>query len=545
MRRCSTNPRRPVAASELAAIADADARENWSLMIAFRDRLVANRTLEAGYLDLVRRGVGATPPLFINQLVHVILRNVLDGCEDVFVLRAAELFFRPQRLTVHDGSLIAADEETITGMHAEPVSPLVAMLGLPAAGEIDVVNDDNAESYWQRSDLFDMALDLTAGRRGLAALGEVIERWITHLLAVEVEVEPLKAATDVDLTWYVGLDAEATGIGDALWNGEELDRAARERIIGLYRLTVPRRRRSLGQGQGRAHLSDIGDDAGADIAHETAKSRDRAADRAARGGVVSVPAHARIAVGVVVERRKAKSAWIDFTWTPVTVLAGVPDAAPWTMLSEDGEGATFYAGAAEIALYRTETTNYRDNLATGGPGLWVALRPTGVEPPYEIFAVTADPAEGEAWTEVGRRCRGRRADAGRGARGDRRLRRRAPCRAAVLQAQARPRRSGGAGAPRAGGEGSARMSEPENFIARWSRRKRAAAERADENTPETPSANTSDGDENVRRAQTARDDPSQRRPPSCRSISPSCRRSNRSPPRATSAPSSHPAYRQS
>jgi Family of unknown function (DUF6352) len=232
-----TNPRRPVAASELAAIADADARENWSLMIAFRDRLAANRTLEAAYLGLVRGGVGATPPLFINQLVHVILRNVLDGCDDVFVLRAAELFFRPQRLTVHDGSLIAADEETITGMHTEPVTPLVAMLGLPAAGEIDVLNEDSAETYWQRSDLFDMALDLTAGRRGLVALGEVIARWITHLLSVGVVVEPLISATDIDLTWYVGLDAEATGIGDALWNGEELDRAARERIIGLYRLT--------------------------------------------------------------------------------------------------------------------------------------------------------------------------------------------------------------------------------------------------------------------------------------------------------------------
>src|SRR4029453_13984577 len=121
-----------------------------------------------------------------------------------------------------------------------------------------------------------------------------------------------------------------------------------------------RRGRGPGQGQGRAHLSDIGDDARADTAHEAAKSRGRAADRAAGGGVVSVPAHARIAVGVVVERRKARSAWIDFTWKPVTVLAGEPDAAPWTMLSDDGEGATFYAGAAEIGLYRTETTNYRE-----------------------------------------------------------------------------------------------------------------------------------------------------------------------------------------
>jgi hypothetical protein len=232
-----TNPRRPVAASEIAAIADADARENWSVMTAFRDRLVGHKTVEAAYLDLVRRGVGATPPLFMNQLVHVILRNLLDGCEDVFVLRAAELFFRAQRLTVQDGSLIAADEETVAGAHPQQVSPLVAMLGLPVAGEIDVLNDGNAETYWKRSDMFDMALDLTAGRRGLDALGKVIGQWITHLLSVEVEIEALVEATDVSLIWYVGLDAEATAIGDALWNDEEVDQAARERIIGLYRLT--------------------------------------------------------------------------------------------------------------------------------------------------------------------------------------------------------------------------------------------------------------------------------------------------------------------
>jgi hypothetical protein len=231
------NPRRPVAAREIVAIADADARENWALMVGFRDHLIGHKTVEAAYLHFVRRGVGETPPLFINQLVHVILRNVLDGCEDVFVLRAAEMFFRPQRLTVHEGSLIAADEETIAGASPQPVSPLVAMLGLQAAGEVDVLNDDNAESYWERSDLFNMALDLTAGRRGLSALGEVIGRWVTHLLALDVEVEPLLEATDVDLIWYVGLDAAATAIGDALWNEEELEQAARERIVGLYRLT--------------------------------------------------------------------------------------------------------------------------------------------------------------------------------------------------------------------------------------------------------------------------------------------------------------------
>lgn len=117
--------------------------------------------------------------------------------------------------------------------------------------------------------------------------------------------------------------------------------------------------------------------------------------------MTTTPALATIAVGVVVERARAASPWIDFVWKPLAVLAGRPEAAPWTQLSAEGETATFYAGPAEIALYRTETAYYRDNLATGAPRLWVALRATGVEPPYEVFAVTADPAEGEALTEAG------------------------------------------------------------------------------------------------------------------------------------------------
>ena len=109
----------------------------------------------------------------------------------------------------------------------------------------------------------------------------------------------------------------------------------------------------------------------------------------------------RIPVGVVAERRKATSPWIDFVWRPAAVLVGEPEAKPWSLLGETKDTATFYAGPAHIELYRTETANYRDNLATGAPSLWVILRPTGIEPPYDVIAVTADPAEGEAFTEAG------------------------------------------------------------------------------------------------------------------------------------------------
>lgn len=113
------------------------------------------------------------------------------------------------------------------------------------------------------------------------------------------------------------------------------------------------------------------------------------------------PALATIAVGVVVERRRAASPWLDFTWRPVSILVGRPETPRWTMLMQNADSATFYIGAADIELHRTETGNYQSNLSSGTPMLWIALRSTGGEHPYELFAVTADPAEGEALTEAG------------------------------------------------------------------------------------------------------------------------------------------------
>ncbi|MGE5146934.1 MAG: DUF6352 family protein, partial [Candidatus Eiseniibacteriota bacterium] len=231
------DPRRDVGAGEIAAIEDADARENWQVMIAFRDHLLRHRTLEAAYLDLVAGKAGRTPPLFLDQLTHVILRNILDDIDDPFIVRAAELFFRPQRVALRDGALLVADEETIDSIGAAPVSPLMAALGAPAGAEIDVLSDDNAAGYWARSDRFDMALDLTVGRRGLTALADVVARWTRHMLAVEVAVEPLRALHEAPFTWYVGLDAEGTRIGDALWRGDALDDDAQKRVAALLRLT--------------------------------------------------------------------------------------------------------------------------------------------------------------------------------------------------------------------------------------------------------------------------------------------------------------------
>lgn len=234
-------PRQPVTAAMIAAIKDEDARENWQFMIGFRDRLIAHPTVEAAYLAIVRSGAQGVPPLFLNHLVHLILRNALDGCEDPFVLRAAELMFRPQKGSMKDGALLLADQELVEEFEAERrallhTAPLAAMMGTDALGDLEVMTDETAPTYWSRSDAFSMVLNIGGDARSRAALCRALERWIAHMLGVETTISALERIEDADWRWFVGLDAEATAIGNRLWRGEAPDPAEQSRICGLFRL---------------------------------------------------------------------------------------------------------------------------------------------------------------------------------------------------------------------------------------------------------------------------------------------------------------------
>jgi hypothetical protein len=234
------DPLRAVSGADIARLADADARENWSFMMNFRDRLMAAPSLEAVYVALARKGAGDLPPIFLSQLCHLILRNALEGCEDPYVLRAAELFYRSQLAAVHDGALLLADAEVIEAeQHAQHdlhSSPLTAMLQPKAFGEMDVMDDENAWTYWSRSDAHAMVMNLGGNAKARAGFCRVIERWIGHLLGITVNVETIASIEDRDWRWFVGLDSEATRIGNALWHGERMDGSVTERIVALMRL---------------------------------------------------------------------------------------------------------------------------------------------------------------------------------------------------------------------------------------------------------------------------------------------------------------------
>ncbi len=236
------DPLRPVSKADIAALADADARENWTFMMNFRDRLIAAPSLEAVYTNLARNGAGDLPPIFLSQLCHLILRNALERCDDPYTLRAAELFYRSQQAAVHDDALLLADTEIVESQqhaqHDMHLSPLAALLQPKPFGEMDVMDDENAWTYWSRSDAHAMVMNIGGNPKARAGLCRVIERWVTHLLGVSVRVETVASIEDRDWRWFVGLDSEGTRIGNALWNGSVLDDDAAGRIVALMRLNI-------------------------------------------------------------------------------------------------------------------------------------------------------------------------------------------------------------------------------------------------------------------------------------------------------------------
>ncbi|HKW54739.1 MAG TPA: DUF6352 family protein [Stellaceae bacterium] len=237
-----TEPRQVVDAARIAALADADARDNYRHWLRFRDRLLASPSLEACYLALFRGGSIDIPPLFIDHLAHAILRNILHGCSDPLRLRAAELLFRGQKVMLEEGAIMLADEETVemyasTGGSGALGRPLSENETPTRSISLDVLDEARAALYWERSDRFDMVLDLSFGRPGLDAFCRVLEAWLAHLLRVAVRIEPLQAIRDERWSWHIGLDGEATAMLDDLYHGADIPEDRLRRLLALFRLS--------------------------------------------------------------------------------------------------------------------------------------------------------------------------------------------------------------------------------------------------------------------------------------------------------------------
>ena len=235
------DPRAAVDAGALAAIEDADARENWTEFLRFRDRVFAMPSLEGVYLDLYRRAAVDLAPPFVDALTQAITRAILDGSDDPWLCRAGEMLFRRQRVSTEGGQALAADSETLeafaeTGGFGNVGRLLKQQNTALAPVKMDVLNHENAPFYFMRDELHSFALDLTPGREGAVALARVLERWVRHLVGAEVAIEPVERIEDERWRWHVGLDVDSTAILNALYREEEVAPAELDRVIALFRL---------------------------------------------------------------------------------------------------------------------------------------------------------------------------------------------------------------------------------------------------------------------------------------------------------------------
>jgi hypothetical protein len=234
------HPRRMMEEKDFLSIEDPDARDNYRMLMRFRDRLLAAGTVEGCYMALFKGPIDV-PPMFVDQLAHVVLRNILEGCDDPLRLRAGELFFREQKATLQEGHVLVADDETVQMHAAGNRYGSIGRLIVEAQGEIgkvdlDVLDRANAALYWERESRYDTVISLTYGRPALDALCRDIEAWIVHFLNLKVSVKPIRRIDEAHWAWHVGLDAESTAVLNELWAGGEIEAGRMRRVLALFAL---------------------------------------------------------------------------------------------------------------------------------------------------------------------------------------------------------------------------------------------------------------------------------------------------------------------
>ena len=234
------SPTRTISEEMLQGVEDPEARENYRIVLNFRTKLLEAGTVEGCYMSLFKAPIDI-PPMFVDQLVHVLLRSILDGCDDPLRLRAAEVFFREQKATIQDGHVLLVDHEVVE-MHASgnrygSIGRLIVEAQGSIAGvDLDVLDRANAALYWERESRHDTVISLTYGRPALDALCRVLEAWVRHFLDVKVQIRPVRKIDEPRWAWHIGLDAESSAILNELWSGGEVEHGRMRNILAIFAL---------------------------------------------------------------------------------------------------------------------------------------------------------------------------------------------------------------------------------------------------------------------------------------------------------------------
>ena len=228
------NPFYIVKDDELLSMKDKDAIENYKAVLSFRDFLSQSINLEEAYLKIANGEKFFFPPMFLDQIVQIILKEILKSEEDPMILRVAEIFFRTQNVTLDDGKIMIADSSTVQTLYDQ--QNINRSDNMVKEVQLDILTSETKEIYWERSDNFDTSVDIAYTQPALDSLARVLEKWVMHFLGVKLEIKPMVKIEDKNWSWHIGLDSESTEILNALYNGSTLSEEKLKQILCLFKI---------------------------------------------------------------------------------------------------------------------------------------------------------------------------------------------------------------------------------------------------------------------------------------------------------------------
>jgi hypothetical protein len=213
------SPLQKVSDAELTALADADARDNYAFYLRLQTELLAAGSLEAYYLQLVRSAAVTVPQDVMDALIENITLRMMDATTNPTVDKniavqyaAAEWLYKRQAVHLEDGRV----------MHDVPRDSVTEPLDL---------------SHGMANELsHGLIFRLSNANSGLKAMSQVLEKWIAHMLKIEVSIRHVAKVDDPAWRWHIGLEATSTGLLNDLYTGADVSEDRLKSLVSLFKL---------------------------------------------------------------------------------------------------------------------------------------------------------------------------------------------------------------------------------------------------------------------------------------------------------------------
>jgi len=207
------------------------------VVLAFRERLLDADTLER-VLQLFK-GTVDTPPLFIEQIAHVILRNILDGCDDPLKLARRSCLSRAARRPIQGAMRCSPIARRCRGTPRAAATARFGRLIVEAQGTLGKVDLEragqaNAQLYWEANRAMNTVISLAYGRAG-STPWQPCDRAVGAAFLASPCASSDSRIDDRTGPWP-SASTPIDAILNDLWSGAEVEHGRMQRILALVAL---------------------------------------------------------------------------------------------------------------------------------------------------------------------------------------------------------------------------------------------------------------------------------------------------------------------